>query len=89
MADRAGEAVKSDNDQGFTGGDVVQQAGKHGGARSTPDACSSITVAQLAARSSSYCGSIPCFSVENPGIADQAACYDGFPAVGLCQWATR
>jgi len=29
MADRAGEAVKPDHDQGFAGGDVAQQACQH------------------------------------------------------------
>ena len=43
--------------------DVAQQAREHW-PRSAPEACSSCTVAQPAARSSSSCGSVPCSSVD-------------------------
>ena len=64
MADRAGEAIEPDHDQGLAGRISCSRRASTGRLRSAPEACSSSTVTQPAARRSSSCGSVSCSSVE-------------------------
>jgi hypothetical protein len=64
VADRAGQAIEPDHDRVSPGRISCSRRARTGRLRSAPDACSSSTVAQPAARRSLSCGSVPCSSVD-------------------------
>ena len=64
VADRPGEAIEADHDEGLAGSDFAQHARQYRPGTISAGGVLLAAASQPAARSSSSCGSVPCSSVE-------------------------
>ena len=87
MADRAGQPIEPDHDQGFAGADLAQQAGQHGPA--AVGAGGVLLEHGGAAGGAQFVelriGAL--FLGGDPRVADQAACGGGFSGVSAASWS--